>query len=169
MTFSTVVVVILLFAPASILGGVVPHKFCKENEVQSFEVLEMSIEPESPRAGDAVKILLKGNNTVPIVNGDLSYLVEFKDVDLVDDKEELCKRADCPLPVGIVEIDSEQKLPAFTPPGTYDLRLQGISKEGDLLFCIDIDLKVKILDVGKAASKAAKSALKSIGIGRKLL
>jgi hypothetical protein len=109
-----------------------------------FQLENLMVEPESPKAGDKVKIRLSGKLKEDIVrHGEVRIRVKFGVLTVVDQISDFCEAltqipdvAKCPLKAGDYSIVKEQTLPSSLPPGKYTINITAKNESGKQIVCV---------------------------------
>ncbi|QDZ20485.1 ML domain-containing protein [Chloropicon primus] len=128
--------------------GAVPGKrvaweYCDPNATYPANVTSVRMNRYPPRAGDRVKLSVRGFHSEPVTGGTIDFGASFKGMSLYKGSEDLCRRSKCPvLPSGEYRYRASERLPRFTPPGVYGLDVNVHDQDGKEILCLKAKLPV---------------------------
>lgn len=82
---------------------------------------------------DSSKDVDGGSITVSISGGFLPFTRSY----------DLCSVTSCPIKAGQHKFNFEQSLPGFIPSGTYGVKIEGVDKNKEQLFCTKMDVEIQ--------------------------
>ena len=104
---------------------------------------DATVVPDPARAGKEINVIINGEIGRLVEGGDLDLTVLFHSIPVYKETDNLCDRLDsCPAKGDFV-VDAKQKLPSFTLPGLYQLKIQAKDTDGKSLVCMMLDLEIK--------------------------
>merc|ERR1712060_576387 len=102
-----------------------------------------TVVPDPARAGKEINVLIDGEIGRVVQGGELDLTVLFHKVPVYKETDDLCDRLDaCPASGGFI-VDAKQKLPSFTLPGLYQLKITAKDTDKKRLVCMVLDLEIK--------------------------
>merc|ERR1711924_83280 len=95
------------------------------------------------RAGDEINVIINGEIGREVQSGALDLTVLFHKIPLYKEHDDLCDRLEsCPAN-GPFTVDAKQKLPPFTLPGTYQLKVTAKDESAKEVVCMILALQIK--------------------------
>mmetsp|Transcript_30186 Transcript_30186/g.53992 ORF Transcript_30186/g.53992 Transcript_30186/m.53992 type:complete len:161 (-) Transcript_30186:1192-1674(-) len=125
--------------------------YCGGQKSPYFEASSVDLSPDPPRTGKDLAFKIKGvtnqNVNGGIINIDIKYMGMF----IFSEVKNLCHKTSCPIPANEeLELTYVEKIPAFVPPGKYDITITVTSvEEGEeasnsnlVLLCLEIETPI---------------------------
>mmetsp|Transcript_14446 Transcript_14446/g.41105 ORF Transcript_14446/g.41105 Transcript_14446/m.41105 type:complete len:151 (-) Transcript_14446:63-515(-) len=106
-------------------------------------IMNATVVPDPARAGQEINVLIDGEIGRLVKGGELDLTVLFHRIPVYKEKDDLCDRLEsCPAN-GAFTVNAKQKLPPFTLPGNYQLKITAKDTEDKDLVCMVLDLEIK--------------------------
>jgi len=81
--------------------------------------------------------------SLAVEGGSIDMSVQLAGIPVYRHTDDLCTKTTCPVePGSSFQINYSRYFPLYTPPGSYTMKLQGVSDTGEKLFCIRIGFNV---------------------------
>ena len=110
-----------------------------------FKIEGVGLKPDHITRGTtayfSVGAISGGEQTVE--GGSIDMSVQLAGIPVYSHTDDLCTKTACPVePGSSFQINYSRHFPLYTPPGSYTMKLQGVSDTGEKLFCIRIGFHV---------------------------
>jgi len=138
----TVALVALGFVLACARAQALEWQYCEGAEDHEAEVDFVTMSPDPALAGGEITVHIGGTIERKILGGALHLTVFFHKVPVYKEEDDLCDRTNCPAQ-GNFEVLAKQKLPSFTLPGDYQLKISAEDPDKKELVCVMLDLQIK--------------------------
>ncbi|KAJ8767931.1 hypothetical protein K2173_020871 [Erythroxylum novogranatense] len=137
-SFLILVATCLLVQP--ILGTVV--KYCDKKGDYGVEVQGVEIFPNPVVSGKPATFNISGSTGQAISGGKVVIDVSYFSIHVHTEIHDLCEEISCPVAVGSFVLSHTQTLPAFTPPGSYTLKMTMRDDKDEMLTCVSFNFKI---------------------------
>mmetsp|Transcript_6120 Transcript_6120/g.17089 ORF Transcript_6120/g.17089 Transcript_6120/m.17089 type:complete len:169 (-) Transcript_6120:173-679(-) len=111
-----------------------------------FDTRDVQILPDPPVTGEDITFNIWGTTDQDVKGGVINIDIGYMGIHLYTETKDLCAKTACPIPANKeLELVYVEKLPAFIPPGSYDVTITVTSVGGAenlQLFCMDVKLDV---------------------------
>eukprot|EP00213_Chloropicon_mariensis_P000792 CAMPEP_0197479168 /NCGR_PEP_ID=MMETSP1309-20131121/32135_1 /TAXON_ID=464262 /ORGANISM="Genus nov. species nov., Strain RCC998" /LENGTH=148 /DNA_ID=CAMNT_0043020763 /DNA_START=214 /DNA_END=660 /DNA_ORIENTATION=+ len=115
----------------------VQWQYCEPMHAYPSNITFVKMEPYPPKAGDTITLTVGGKHEMQVHGGEISFDAFFHQVPLYHGTEDLCMRSKCPSNSnGFFKYRAQERLPSFTPPGPYHLRVKVNDDHGEELLCV---------------------------------
>lgn len=108
-----------------------------------FKVSEVELVPTVVKPGDVANFTITAEAAKEVRMGVVQMIVHYAGMPVWTQLDNLCDKtaAGCPVQPGPVQVLYSQLFPAITPPGFYDVTLNGHSIT-EALFCVKVEFQV---------------------------
>lgn len=113
-------------------------------DIGLFDVHHVSLKPAQISRGTTAFFSIGATSRAGdvIEDGAIYMSVSLAGVPVHSEKDELCSKSRCPIePKTAFQINYTRHFPLYTPPGSYEMKLQGV-QGGQMLFCLNIKFRV---------------------------
>ena len=116
-------------------------KYCDGGPAEGFSVTEVDVSP--PRRGQELDVKVVGKTPRLVTGGRLLIKAFYGWFNIWNARENLCKRAECPIEPGSIEVRTVQKLPEVAPRGLYRAYVRVLDESELELICIQLHLRIE--------------------------
>ncbi|PON42089.1 MD-2-related lipid-recognition domain containing protein [Parasponia andersonii] len=134
------VLLVSLYAIAP-LAQATDVRYCTK-KLYEVKVSKIDIDPYPVVRGKPTTFSISANTDTPISGGKLEIDVSIFGIHIHSENHDLCNETSCPVSVGDFVVSHSQSLPAYTPPGSYTLRMRLYDGNSHELTCITFDFKI---------------------------
>ncbi|XP_010247799.1 PREDICTED: putative phosphatidylglycerol/phosphatidylinositol transfer protein DDB_G0282179 [Nelumbo nucifera] len=119
-------------------------KYCDKKGNYAVKVNGVEMSPDPVVRGKPATFSLAATTGQTINGGKLVIEVSYFGVHIHTENHDLCAETSCPVAIGDFVLAHTQTLPAFTPPGSYTLKMKMTDKSGHQLTCIAFDFNIGV-------------------------
>ena len=116
-------------------------KYCDGGPAEGFSVTEVDVSP--PRRGQELDVTVLGETPRRVTGGRLLIKAFYGWFNVWNARENLCKRAVCPIEAGSFEVRTVQTLPSVAPRGIYRAYVRVLDESEVEAFCIQLHLRIE--------------------------
>ncbi|KAF4369081.1 hypothetical protein CsatB_019448 [Cannabis sativa] len=129
---------LVLIAP---LAQATDINYCTK-KLYEVKVSKVDINPYPIVRGEPATFAIAATTDTPISGGKIEIDVSVFGIQIHREFLDLCTETSCPVSSGDFVVSHSQALPAFTPPGTYTLRMRMHDESGHELTCISFKFSI---------------------------
>ncbi|KEH41865.1 putative ML domain, phosphatidylinositol/phosphatidylglycerol transfer protein [Medicago truncatula] len=116
--------------------------YCGKKDSYDVQVKGVQISPDPVARGQPATFTISANTSQALSEGKLVVDVSYFGWHVYSETHDLCGESSCPISVGDFVIAHSQVLPAYTPPGSYSLKMKLYDGNNNELTCIKFGFDV---------------------------
>ncbi|KAF5744929.1 phosphatidylglycerol/phosphatidylinositol transfer protein [Tripterygium wilfordii] len=116
--------------------------YCDKKGNYAVKVSGVEISPDPVARGEPATFEISAKTGQDISGGKVVIDVSYFGIHVRTETHDLCEEASCPITAGQFLLSHTQTLPAFTPPGSYTLKMRMEDEKNEQLTCISFNFKI---------------------------
>mmetsp|Transcript_37622 Transcript_37622/g.96241 ORF Transcript_37622/g.96241 Transcript_37622/m.96241 type:complete len:165 (-) Transcript_37622:23-517(-) len=139
-----------LAALAPTAAGFDDWKYCGGQASPYFSASTVDLSPDPPLTGEHLRFKITGTTSQNVNGGIINIDIKYMGMFIFSEVKNLCDKTACPIPANQeLELTYVEKIPAFVPPGKYDITITVTSVDGSgepssnlVLLCLEIETPI---------------------------
>uniref|UniRef100_A0A2P2JV73 Putative phosphatidylglycerol/phosphatidylinositol transfer protein DDB_G0282179 isoform X2 n=1 Tax=Rhizophora mucronata TaxID=61149 RepID=A0A2P2JV73_RHIMU len=111
-------------------------KYCDKEANYAVKVYGVDISPNPVVTGEPATFNISGSTGQTLSGGKVVIDVSYFSIHVHRETHDLCDEICCPVAVGSFVLSHTQRLPGYTPPGSYTLKMTMKDNDNEELTCI---------------------------------